>query len=81
MPIRLTIRLFATLSLRVPDYDHKKGILVDAPYGVTPADLLKDMKIPLSHIGFISDGNKAIAQDTLLADKMTVSFFSLVSGG
>ena len=81
MTIQLTIRLFGTLSSGIPDYNHKKGVLVDAPDDVTPEDLLKDLKIPLSHIGLISRENQAIQRDTPLADQMTIHFFSLVSGG
>ncbi len=81
MAIRLTIRLFGSLSLKVPDYDHKRGIRVNVPVDVTPEDLLKDLKIPLSHIGLISDGQKAIKLGTRLTDKMNVSFYSLASGG
>jgi len=81
MTIRLTIRLFGTLSLRVPDYDHKKGIIVDAPDGITPGYVLSHLQIPLSHIGLISHKNQAIRRDTRLVDKMTISFFSPVYGG
>lgn len=81
MTIQLTIRLFGTLSSRVPDYDHNTGIRVDAPDDTTPEDLLKDLKIPLAHIGFVSDGSQAIQLGTCLTDKMSVSFFSLISGG
>jgi len=81
MSIRLTIRLFGTLSLGMPDYDHKKGIVVDAPDDVTPEGLLTGLQISLSHIGLISSENQAIQRDTRLADGMTISFFSLVSGG
>lgn len=81
MTIQLTVRLFGTLSLKVPDYDHKNGLIVDAPDGVTPENLLKDLQIPLSHVGLISHENHAIQRDTLLTDKMTISFFSLVCGG
>ena len=81
MTIRLTIRLFGTLSLQVPDYDHKKGIIVDAPDGVTPEDLLTHLQIQLSHIGLICYENQAIQRDTPLTDGMTISFFSPVYGG
>jgi len=79
--IRLAIQLFGTLSLKVLDYDHEKGIIVDVPDNITPEDLLRDMQIPLSHIGLISCENQAIQRDALLIDGMTISFFSLVSGG
>ena len=81
MTIRLTIRLFGNLSLQMPDYDHKKGIIVYAPDDVTPEDLLTHLQIQISHIGFISYENQAIQRDTRLTDGMTISFFSQVSGG
>ena len=81
MTIQLTIRLFGTLGLKKTDYDHKKGIMVDVPDNITPEQLLEDMHIPVSHIGLISDGNQSIQLDTLLSDKMTINFFSLVCGG
>ncbi|MDA3791442.1 MAG: hypothetical protein PF503_23465 [Desulfobacula sp.] len=81
MTIRLTVRLFGTLSLNVPDYDHEKGLIVDMSDGVTPVDLLNDLQIPLSHVGLISHENHTIQLDTPLTDKMTISFFSLVAGG
>ena len=81
LTIRLTIRLFGTLSLQVPGYDHKKGLIIDAPCGVTPLDVLADLQIPISHVGLISHDNRAIQQDTPLKDQMTISFFSLAGGG
>ena len=81
MSIRLTIYLFGTLGSKVPEYDHNEGIRADKPDGVTPADLLNDLKIPLNHVGFISDGKKSIQLDALLTDKMSISFYSLISGG
>jgi len=81
MTIQLTIQLFGTLGSRVPEYDHENGVQVSAPDGVTPEDLIKDLKIPLTHVGFISDGSCAIQLDTPLTDKMSISFYSLISGG
>ena len=81
MAVRLIVRLFGTLSMKVSDYDHKKGIIFNAPEGVTPADLLKDLQVPVSHIGFISNGTSGLQLDSRLEDQMTVHFFSLVSGG
>lgn len=81
MTIRLTIKLFGTLSARVPDYNHQTGICVDAPDDATPEDLLNDLSIPLSHIGIISDGRHFLQKDCGLNEGMTISFFSLVSGG
>lgn len=81
LTIRLTIRLFGTLSLKVPGYDHKKGLIVDAPCGATPLDVLADLQIPILHVGLITHDNRAIQQDTLLQDRMSISFFSLVGGG
>ena len=81
MGIQLTIRLFGTLSLKVPDYDHKRGIVVNAPDSITSEKLLKGIKIPLSHIGVISDGKQAIQRDAYLTNGMTINFFSLLSGG
>ncbi len=81
MTIQLTIRLFGTLGTKVRGYNHEKGLRVDVADNVTPEDLAKDLKIPLNHIGFISDGSASIKLDTQLTDNMCVSFFSLISGG
>lgn len=81
MTVQLTIWLYGTLSFKVPDYNHKNGLPIEAPDDVTPEDLLEDLKIPLSHVGLISDGSQAIQLGTRLTDKMSVSFYSLISGG
>ena len=81
MPIKLTIRLFGTLGSKVPGYNHEKGLTVDMADNATPEDLAKELKIPLNHIGLISDGSAAIKLDTQLTDNMCVSFFSMISGG
>ena len=81
MTIQLTIKLFGTLSLGVPDYDHEKGVVIDAPDGITPEGLLTDLQIIPSHVGLISYKNRAIQQDTHLSDGMVISFFSPISGG
>lgn len=81
MTIRLAIYLFGTLSLKVPNYNHKKGLSIDAPDDVTPEGLLKELKIPLTHVGFISDGKKSIQLDARLTNKMSINFYSLISGG
>lgn len=81
MGIQLTIRLFGTLSSRLPEYSHTKGLLIEAPDGVTPEEVLKRLKIPLSHAGLISCDNKSIGYDTPLTDKAVISFFSPMAGG
>ena len=81
LTIRLTVRLFGILSFRMPDYNHTKGLHFEVPEGVTPEDLLNNMKIPLSHVGLISCENRSIQKDFQLADKSTISFFSPLSGG
>ena len=81
MAIRLTIRLFGTLGSKVPDYNPQKGLRVDVDDNATPEDLAKNLKIPLNHIGLISDGSAAIKLDTQLTNNMNVNFFSLISGG
>jgi hypothetical protein len=79
--IQLTIRLFGTLGSKVPNYDHEKGLLVNAADNATPEDLARGLKIPLDYLGFISDGCSAIELDARLTDKMSIHFFSLMSGG
>ncbi len=79
--MQLTVRLFGTLSLRVTDYNHKTGIAIEVPDGVTPEDILKHLRIPMTHIGLISDGNRPLKHDNILTDGMTVHVFSLISGG
>ncbi len=81
MTMRLTIRLFGTLSSKMPGYNHEKGLHVDVADNVTPEDLAIDLKIPLNHIGLISDGNGAIKLNTQLADNMCINFYSMISGG
>lgn len=81
MTLRLTIKLFGTLSFRVPGYDHKTGIIVNAEDGTTPEEILKHLRIPMTHIGLISDGNRPLKHDDALTDGMTVHVFSLISGG
>lgn len=81
MSIKLTIWLYGTLSSKVPKYDYQEGIIVDKPDNVTPEDLLKDLKIPLTHVGLISDGTKSIPLDAPLEDNMSIKFYSLISGG
>lgn len=79
--MQVTIKLFGTLGSKVQDYDHHTGIIADVPNHCTPADLLKDLQVPLSHVGLIIVDNRPIQQNTPLSDGMTISFFSLVSGG
>ncbi len=81
MTIQLIIKLFGTLSLKVPDYDHKTGIVMDAPDGATPEYVLSFLKISVSDVGLISHENQAIKWDTYLRDNMTISIFSPVYGG
>lgn len=81
MTIRLTIKLYGTLGLKVPDYDHLNGIQLEVPQGTTPADLLNDLQVPLSHVGLISRDGKILKPDTVLGNQMTINFFSLISGG
>lgn len=81
MAIKVTVKLFGTLGLNRPGYNHKKGLQIDTPDKVTVEDLLYDLNIPLHHIGFISDGSQALQFDSHLKDKMNISFYSLISGG
>ncbi len=81
MTLKLTIRLFGTLSFRVPGYNHKTGIIVIAGDDTTPEEILKCLRIPLTHIGVISDGKHPLKRDNALTDGMTIHVFSLISGG
>lgn len=81
MGMTVTIKLFATLGLKIEDYDHKHGLMRHVPKGTTPADLLQELQIPLSHVGLISSNNKILEPDMPLSNGMSVNFFSLISGG
>lgn len=81
MTIKLKVRLFGVLSLKVPAYDHKQGLIIELPDGAAPVDILKQLQLPLTHIGLISHANQAIPSDASLTDGMTINFYSPVYGG
>jgi sulfur carrier protein ThiS len=79
--MQVTIKLFGTLRMKVADYDHLSGIVLDMPDRTTPADLLETLGVPMSDVGIISCNSKVLKPDMPLVDGTTINYFSLIGGG
>ncbi|MGD8471968.1 MAG: MoaD/ThiS family protein [Desulfobacterales bacterium] len=79
--MKVRIKLYGTLSLRVPGYDHSQGIEIELAEGATVKDLLDHLKISESQGAVVTiDGRIRKAGDKI-PEGTHARVFQSVGGG
>ena len=79
--MKVRIKLYGTLGLRVPGYRHSEGIEVELPDGATVYDLLTRLKISESEGAVVSIEGRLRMADDKLSDGAQAQVFQTLHGG
>jgi len=79
--MKVKVRLFGTLGKKFPDHDPLTGFEIEIPENASVGDLLGQLDIPKSKIGFVSvQGRLVKAAKTLKPDDL-IRIFRPIFGG
>ena len=79
--MKITIKLFGTLSHRFPDYRTDLGLVVELPEGSKVADLLTLLKLPESLESSVLMNGRFLTRETGLTDGSVLQIFQALYGG
>ena len=79
--MKVRVKLYGTLSLRVPGYQHSQGIDVELPEGPTVNDLLALLKISESQGAVVITEDRILKTDDEIPSGVQVNVLQSISGG
>jgi sulfur carrier protein ThiS len=79
--MKVWVKLYGTLSLRVPGYQHSRGIEIDLPEGSTVDDLLALLKISESQGAVVTIDSRIRKAGDKIPDGVHARVFQSVGGG
>ena len=79
--MKITVKLFGTLSELFPDYDFEKGLDLDLPEGSKVADLLTFLEISDDQGGTVLMDSRFLSKDESLTPGSQVLIFQALNGG
>ena len=79
--MKVRIKLFGTLGLRLPDYNHDQGVEMELPDGATIEDLLARLKITKNEKVLVTIDSAVQKADSEIKHRSNVYVFSIASGG
>ena len=81
MSLKLTIKLYGTLSCSFDEYDHLSGLEVNIPDEASIHDLLDYLKLSSERLGMIYMDGKVLNKKSQLKDGAQIKIFQPISGG
>jgi sulfur carrier protein ThiS len=81
MSLRLTIKLYGTLSRSFDEYNHLSGLEVNIPDGASIHDLLDYLNLSSERLGMIYMDGKVLNKNSQLNDGALIKIFQPISGG
>jgi sulfur carrier protein ThiS len=79
--MRITAKLYGTLSKQFPDYRHSEGIEVEIPDGATVKDLLVLLEISESKKAVVAMEGRILKGDDTIRHGVPVQIFNAIHGG
>ena len=79
--MRLTVKLYGTLSRSFDDYDHLSGLKVDIPEEASIHDLLDYLNLSSERLGMIYMDGILLNKKSRLKDGAQIKIFQPISGG
>ena len=79
--MKITVKLFGTLSDLFPDYDFEQGLEVDLPSGSKVADLLAHLGVSDDQGGTVLMDSRVSSKDERLPPGAQVLIFQALNGG
>jgi sulfur carrier protein ThiS len=81
VPLRLTVKLYGTLSRSFDEYDHLSGLEVNIPEEASILDLLDYLNLSSERLGMIYMDDKVLNKKSRLNDGAQIKIFQPISGG
>jgi sulfur carrier protein ThiS len=79
--VRLTVKLYGTLSRSFDEYDHLSGLEVNIPEEAFIQDLLDYLNLSSERLGMIYMDGKLLNKKSRLKDGTQIKIFQPISGG
>ena len=79
--MKVTVRLFGTLSRSYPGYQHPQGMEVEIPDGATVKDLLAVLEIPDSQVPVVIVEGRVLRADDEVRSGALVNVMQPIQGG
>jgi len=79
--VKLTVKLYGTLSRSFDAYDHLSGLAVSMPEDATIDDLLAYLKLAPERLGIISMDGRVLKKKARLKDGAQIKVFQPIAGG
>ena len=79
--LRLTVKLYGTLSRSFDEYDHLSGLEVIIPEEASIHDLLVYLNLSPERLGMISMDGRLLNKKSQLKDGAQIKIFQPISGG
>lgn len=79
--MKVTVRLYGTLSQRFPGYRHSQGIEVEIPEGATVQDLLALLEVSESKGAVVIVEGRVLNADDKVPCRVPVGVFQSIRGG
>ena len=79
--MKITVKLFGTLSQNFPDYSPGQGLEVEMPEGSKVADLLALLKISDAKGGTVVRDGLFLSKEETLTDGSLIQIFQALFGG
>ncbi len=79
--MRLTVKLYGTLSRSIDEYDHMSGLDVVLPDGASIQDLLIHLDIVPKRVGMILMDEKPVQKEAQLNDGALIKILQPIAGG
>ena len=79
--MRLTVKLYGTLSRSFDEYDHLSGLKVNIPDEASIHDLLDYLNLSSERLGMIYMDGKVLNKKSRLKDGALIKIFQPISGG
>jgi sulfur carrier protein ThiS len=79
--MKVIVKLFGTLSTRIPEYDAARGMEVNLPKGATVERLLKHLGFSPTEAGLAIINGEPQRDDSVLQEGVEVYLFNLALGG
>jgi sulfur carrier protein ThiS len=79
--MKVTVKLYGTLSLHVPEYKPSQGIEVEIPDGATVKELLAHLEILETQGTAIIANGRVLKADDIMRDGSSLDVFQSIQGG
>ncbi len=79
--MKVKVRLFGTLGKKFPDHDPLKGFEVESPEDAKVGDLIDQLDISKSKIGFVSVQGHMVKADKTLKQGDFIRIYGPIFGG